>query len=303
MATIVCLASMKHSHTCIGSANLFMITTKYNLHNFCLCDYQSGSIFLRNASCSKIPEILTPKLNNSEEIDRELYEEKAANKSSKKLLEEDASESLANENFEKFVCDQVKQNDTIPRFPIFELSKRKLKKIERNFTHSNARKDVIYKAILRFFRRTCQTEIKQMKCSACSYKLYQDFHCCHNEEKSTEYLESKLDLPVTSDCLEVFQIIISIGSHLVPPESPIHEFTTHFKSCMEKYNRKKLHEILLNKYFAVIFLKFWQRSEVFQNMVNSLNSKRDEEINEGAHRYYLHKLMHNCIETLQGCKS
>ncbi|CAI2367357.1 unnamed protein product [Moneuplotes crassus] len=275
-----------------------MMVPQYSLHNFCFCDYPNSNLCLQDIYCTQVSKNKPSQLGCSTNGTGEVCTVKEfQTRSSTESIRGDIQEPLSKEAFEKFLSNQITSGCHMQLSPMLNLSKKQMKKTERDFTNSNARKDVIYKAILRFFRRNCQIEIKRLECSMCSHQP--DSLCCHTEEKSTVFLSSELGIPVTAELLEIFEVIISFGSTTLSRESPVYEFTRLFKTCMEKFNRKKLHKILSNKYFAIILLKFWERSELFEKMVRCLNMKREQEINVEAHRYYLHKLMRSCTDTLE----
>ncbi|CAI2365006.1 unnamed protein product [Moneuplotes crassus] len=281
------------------SDNSWPIDRKYYLHSFCFCGYQDNQPFLQDIPALYMPEIPTPLSGYFMGVNQRQSQEETGVKLNRDPVNDERQNFLDNKAFNKFLSEQVAQSSSLQVYPSFDFNKKKMKKIERDFTNLNSRKDVVYKAVLRFFRRTCQMQIKQMKCSKCTYQLDSEHPCCHTGEKARMFLKSVLGIPTTPELVEIFRVIVSFGSLYDSSESPAYEFTNPFKACMGKFNRKKLHKIISNKYFASIFVKFWQRPELFQNMVRSLNSKRAQLINEEAHRYYLQKLIHSCMETLQ----
>jgi len=277
----------------------WMMVPQYSLHNFWFCDYPNSNLWFQDIYWTQVSKNKPSQLGCPTNGTGEVWTVKEfQTRSSTESIRGDIQEPLSKEAFEKFLFDQITSGYHIQLSPMLNLSKKQMKKTERDFTNSNARKDVIYKAILRFFRRNCQIEIKRLKCSTWVHQP--DSLCYHTEEKSTMFLSSELGIPVTAELLEVFEVIISFGSTTLSRESPVYEFTRLFKTWMEKFNRKKLHKILSNKYFAIILLKFWERSELFEKMVRCLNMKREQEINVEAHRYYLHKLMRSWTDTLEG---
>ncbi|CAI2368872.1 unnamed protein product [Moneuplotes crassus] len=280
--------------------NSWMMNRNYNLHNFCFCKTQDKNPYHQDISAPRMTEILIPQTDCCTHAMEEKSDEEAVCEPIIKLNKKDISQSQGKETFEKFLYEQIDAGYSVQFLSTMNLSKKEVKEIERGFTNSKSRKDVIYKAILRFFRRTCQMDIRQMKCSICRKENEVDLLCLHTDENSIDYLSSEFGIPVTPELVEIFRVIISFGSVASHADSPAYEFTSVFKPLMVKFNRKKLQKVLSNKYFAIIFLKFWQKAESFQKMVSCLNTKREEEVDEEAYTYYLQKLMHSCSETLQG---
>ncbi|CAI2368598.1 unnamed protein product [Moneuplotes crassus] len=276
-----------------------MMNRNYNLHNFCFCKTQDKNPFHQDISAPRMTEILMPQTDCCTHAMEKKSDKQAECEPIVELNKRDIIQSQGEETFKIFLSEQIDEGYLVQPLSMTNLSKKEVKEIERGFTNSKSRKDVIYKAILRFFRRTCQTNIRQMKCFICRNENEVDLICPHTDENSITYLSSELDIPVTPELDEIFRVIISFGSVTSNADSSTYEFTSLFKTLMVKFNHKKLQKVLSNKYFAIIFLKFWQKSELFQKMVDCLNTKREEEVNEEAYTYYLQKLMHNCTETLQ----
>jgi len=168
------------------------------------------------------------------------------------------------------------------------MSKRRVKEIERNFTLVNARKDVIYKAVIRFFKRTCQLEFKGLL----DGELKNDYE--ENRERARVYLEERLGLGVSEDLIQTLFILVGIKTSKLnsfPKNSSLDKFKTQLRLTMERFNVKKLSHCFEHKEFSTLFQKFWERQGLFEEMVENLNSKRLEAINEEAHKYYLKKLI------------
>lgn len=155
-----------------------------------------------------------------------------------------------------------------------------MKRIEREFTQSNARKDVIYKAILRFFRRSCTGEVRGIG-EPCRWTD-------EKRAKESERYLSALSLTPTGHMSQVLQVIIDPNAC---PTEGTKSLKSAFTTVMGKFNRKKLASIFKNKDFALIFTQFWKRQKKFSSMVESLNFKRTQDINQEAYRYYLDKLL------------
>ncbi|CAI2379885.1 unnamed protein product [Moneuplotes crassus] len=191
-----------------------------------------------------------------------------------------------------------RQTSLVSSFSTIKLSRRQMKTIERNFTNSNARKDVVYKAILRFFRRACQFEVKQMRCRYSNYEQMNGISCNHLDEKSTTFLQEVLGLSVTHQLKELFLVLITFKPIQPGLTASSYVFSDLLTNCIKKFNKKNLSQLFANKLLAKMFLAFWKNQQRFQEMVTNLNQNRVEEINQRAFRYYLNSLLHTCNQTL-----
>ena len=112
-----------------------------------------------------------------------------------------------------------------------------MKEIERNFTLVNARKDVIYKAVIRFFKRTCQLEFKELLDGELKNN-YED-----NKEKAKVYLQEKLGLEPSEELIQTLLILVGVKTSKtksVPKNPSLDKFKSQLRLTMERFNVKKL---------------------------------------------------------------
>ncbi|CAI2368931.1 unnamed protein product [Moneuplotes crassus] len=261
-----------------------------SLQNFCSCNCQKIHGFFQNYEMNTNEKYC---ITGEDSLKKPVIEQKASKLPP--LLTSNLNRHESSGSLDSLVDSQTEH---LPSSQIQNLSRRQMKMIERNFTNSSARKDVIYKAILRFFRRACQFGVKQIECRYDGYEQINQVSCHHLEEKSSVFLQEVLGLTVTPELEEIFSIIISFNPDKTNLARSSYIFSSLFTGSITKFNRKKLQKLFENKLFARVFLAFWKNTERFSEMVLSLNSKRDEEINQRAFKYYLDRLCHACNQTL-----
>ncbi|CAI2374597.1 unnamed protein product [Moneuplotes crassus] len=269
-----------------------ILQLEVSLQDFCQCDYKKIHRSLPNCDM-KIDDIYCLQKHDTSNQRTPTVPQVSSQMPS--LQFKNANKSEYSEDLGSSSGSQI---SPISSFSIVKLSRRQMKTIERNFTNSNARKDVVYKAILRFFRRECQFEVKQMRCRYSNYEQMNGVSCNHLDEKSTTFLQEVLGLSATHQLKELFSVLISFNPIKPGLAASSYVFNDLLTNSVKKFNKKNLGLLFSNELLAKVFLAFWKNQQRFQQMVTSLNQKRIEEINQRAFRYYLNSLLHTCTQTL-----
>lgn len=148
------------------------------------------------------------------------------------------------------------------------------KAIERNFTEQGMRKDVVYKCMLRYFKRTLEGNFR---------KLY-DYTKNVRKPKSTRnrlmkiktelHLPSLLkNAPPTEDILYTLIAIIDTKRKFVEPSSHKEQFRRLLSGLLYQMNIGKLYDLTKDQDFALLFNDFWSESQHFSNFVQFMMTK------------------------------
>ncbi|CAI2383399.1 unnamed protein product [Moneuplotes crassus] len=269
---------------------------KYCLHDFCSCPTFSDGISKHNLSNNKSLEFEIKENHHTLQANEGVNSKNLANASPKTS---DFSRYYFNKNFTPPSTQSSELASSSTRRGKFKESsglkaKNKTeKRLERSYTNTNSRKDVVYKAILRFMKRRFEENFRTSQLSSPCYSG----KTTNSAREVMKYL-SQSGEAAEDKLAHIFISIIDPRREHKRYGSSCESFRKEFNSCLSRFNFKHLLECTKNKYFSSLFLNFWTNQTSWEDFVNSINQKREEPISTEAYKHYLDKLIVKCQEVL-----
>lgn len=186
----------------------------------------------------------------------------------------------------------------------FKARDRSEKTLEREFTSMNSRKDVVYKALLRYMKRNYE---ERFRASHPSPKVVKSKPT--NSVSQVKLFLSKTLEEVDDKLAYIFISMIDSRREHKRYGASSEVFRKNFTKCLLSFNFKNLSSCLKNKSFSTLVVNFWRQEGVWGDFVRSINQKiykshskkgkRGEPINSEAYRHYLEKLVLKCKDVLE----
>jgi len=172
---------------------------------------------------------------------------------------------------------------------IQKATKRKQKKIEREFTEAHARKDVIYKAILRFLKRQLEARFRSSEYEA-KNKNNHSKKPRLSLERVKKFLRREFEEEPSDSLASIFIAVIDTNSYYSNLNRNYEEFRETFTKVISKFNAKLLSKCFQNKDFTRIFSQFWAKEDSYSQLQASIRKGRWDVVQERAYQYYVEKL-------------
>mmetsp|Transcript_16887 Transcript_16887/g.18835 ORF Transcript_16887/g.18835 Transcript_16887/m.18835 type:complete len:210 (+) Transcript_16887:10-639(+) len=130
-----------------------------------------------------------------------------------------------------------------------KVERKKYKKIEKDFTNSHARKDVIYKAIFRFLKRSLDAQFRSSEYHLkCKKNHSRKSRITIKEVKS--FLSKDSNQEPSDDLAAVFIALIDTNTNYFNMDRNFEEFRSVLSKVISKFNSKLLSKCFENEEFS-----------------------------------------------------
>ena len=244
---------------------------KYCIHDFCLCAGQEKDEKVNLMSSSRthrlreevkqaqpLPVMVS---NNAQKIELP----------SLKMLDSEESSIIRIPISGEIQKEQIgaSKNTKI----VQKAAKKRQKRIEREFTESHARKDVIYKAILRFLKRHLEARFRSSE----SENKSKNNHSKKPKlslERVKKFLWREFEEEPSDDLASIFIAVIDTNSYYSNLSRNYEEFRETFSKVISKFNAKLLSKCFENREFAKIFSNFWAHEDSYSQLQASIRNRK-----------------------------